>query len=223
MKRALLVLGVAALLVLSFVGVAVASESYVISTYRGASMNGPVTIADHNYNWTSAPKDPNVVYIAVWAPNPYQKYIEEALVEVVKKHGLKPVVVDNITAYDLKGRLVLFYGPMTGYSSGVLSKTISISGILYYSYAGDAKSAFNTINNGLTFSETAISNSAEKLCQASMNRLMELRIANQTCGVAYWWYLKARIGRLSNANPYELIANEIASQLDQFLEGSDEP
>ncbi|WP_457741521.1 hypothetical protein [Thermococcus sp.] len=219
MKRVLLVLCVAALLVLSFVGVAVASESYIVSTYQGASMNGPATVVNHG-NWTSAPKNPNVIYIAVWTPNPYKEYIEAALVNVVKKHGLKPVVVENITAHDFKGRVVLFYGPIIGYNGGVLSKTISISGILYYSYAGDARSAVDTINNGLEFSESAISNSANRLCQVSMNRLIKLRIANQTCDVAYWWYLKARVGKLSNANPYEMIASEIASQLDQFLRGS---
>jgi len=50
--------------------------------------------------------------------------------------------------------------------------------------------------------------------------MLELRIANQTCDVAYWWNLKARVGKLNRANPYEMIADEIASQLDQFLKSS---
>jgi len=217
MKRIFLVLGIAVLMVLSIVGIAVASESYVISDYRGASMSGGTTIVDHNYNWTSAPKDPNVVYISVWAPNPYKTYIENALVRVVREHGLTPIITDDVMEHDMKGRLVLVYVPITGESNDVLYKEISLSGILYYSYAGDAKSAVDTINHGLEFSESAISKSAEKFCQASMNRLMELRIANQTCGVAYWWNLRAKVGKLSKGNPYEMIANEMASELDNFL------
>ncbi|WP_457752440.1 hypothetical protein [Thermococcus sp.] len=217
MRRTGLILGAVVLIALSFVGVAFASESYVISDYKGASQTGPATIANHDYNWTSAPNNPNVVYIAVWAPQPYRKYIEEALVTVVKKHGLKPVVTENFTRYDLKGRLVLFYSPSVGWGRGVLYKEVSLSGILYYSYAGDAKSAIETINNGLNFSETQISNSANKFCQASRKRMVGLRIVNQTCDVAYWWNLKAEVGKLSRTNPYEMIADEIASQLDQFL------
>ena len=220
MKRIFLVLGIAVLMVLSIVGIAVASESYVISDYSGASMNGGTLIVDHNYTWTSAPKDPNVVYISVWAPNPYKTYIENALVRVVREHGLTPVIIGDVMGYDMKGRLVLVYVPMTGDRNDLLYKEISLSGILYYSYAGDAKSAVDTINQGLEFSESAISKSAEKFCQASMNRLMELRIANQTCGVAYWWNLRAKVGKLSKGNPYEMIANEMASQLDQFLKSS---
>ena len=217
MKRIFLVLGIAVLMVLSIVGIAVASESYVISDYSGASMNGGTLIVDHNYTWTSAPKDPNVVYISVWAPNPYKTYIENALVRIVREHGLTPVITDDVMEHDMKGRLVLVYVPITGESNDVLYKEISLSGILYYSYAGDAKSAVDTINQGLEFSESAISKSAEKFCQASMNRLMELRIANQTCGVAYWWNLRAKVGKLSKGNPYEMIANEMASELDNFL------
>ncbi|NJE55264.1 hypothetical protein E3E28_08600 [Thermococcus sp. 21S9] len=217
MKRIFLVLGIAVLMVLSIVGIAVASESYVISDYRGASMSGGTTIVDHSYNWTSAPKDPHIVYISVWAPNPYKTYIENALVRVVREHGLTPVITDDVMEHDMKGRLVLVYVPMTGESNDVLYKEISLSGILYYSHAGDAKSAVDTINHGLEFSESAISKSAEKFCQASMNRLMELRIANQTCGVAYWWNLRAKVGKLSKGNPYEMIANEMASELDNFL------
>ncbi|WP_145955374.1 hypothetical protein [Thermococcus henrietii] len=220
MKRVVLVLGIAVLIVLSIVGIAVASESYVISDYSGASMNGRTTIVDSNSNWTSAPKDPNVVYIAVWAPKPYQVYIEDALVKVVRERGLKPVLVGNVTMYDLRGRFVMFYSPMVGHGGSVLYRMVSLSGILYYSYAGDAKSAVDTINHGLEFSESAISKSSEKFCQASMNRLMKLKVANQTCGVAYWWNLRAKVGKLSRANPYEMIANEIASQLDQFLTSS---
>jgi len=115
MKRILLVLGITTLTVLSVLGIAVASESYVISDVSGASMRDVGIILDHSYNWTSAPKNPNVVYIAVWAPKPYRRYIEDALVRVLRAHGLKPVVAENFTKYDLKGRLILFYSPSVGW------------------------------------------------------------------------------------------------------------
>ena len=220
MRRVGLILGAIVLMALSFVGIAFASESYVISDYHGATMKGQGTIVYSDYNWTSAPENPKVVYIAVWVPQPYRKYIEEDLVKVVRAHGLQPVVTENFTKYDLKGRLVLFYSPSVGWGGGVIYKEVSLSGILYYSYAGDSKSAIETINNGLNFSETQISDSANKFCQASTKRMVELRIANQTCDVAYWWNLKAEVGKLSRADPYEMIADEIASQLDQFLKSS---
>ncbi|GEM_PF-2365158 len=217
MRRILLVLGIVVLMVLSIVGIAVASDSYVLSNLSGAFQRDGLTIVEHDYNWTSAPENPNIVYVAVWTPNPYREYIENALVRVVEKHGLKPVIVDDVQNYDLKGRLVLFYGPVVGWDNRLLYREVSISGILYYSYAGDAKSAVDAINSGLVFSETEISRSSEKFCGADMNRLMELRIANQTCAVAYWLGLKAKVGKLKRADPYGMIAGEIASQLDQFL------
>jgi len=225
MRRALLAVGLAVLIIISIVGIAVASESYVISDLSGASQRDKATIVDENYGWKSAPKNPEVVYIAVWAPEPYGRYIENALVAVVEKHGLKPMIVQNITAHDLKGRVVIFYAPVTGVKNSLLYDERSISGILYYSYAGDAKSVVDAINRGLVFSEEKIGDSAQSLCRASTSRLVNMKIANITCDVAYWWNLKARVGKLKEGNPYEMIANEIASQLDQFLksDGSDEP
>jgi len=225
MKRILLVLGIAILAVLSFIGVVMAGESYVLSDVSGAVQHGGVTIVDKDYGWKSAPENPDVVYIAVWTPAPYREYIQNALVAVVKKHGLKPAVVSDVTEYDLKGRIVIFHAPVIGKGHGLVYREYSISGILYYSYAGDAKSAVNVINNGLTFSTDEISNSAAKFCKASMRRLTDMKIANQTCDVAYWWNLKAKVGRLNNDNPYGMIADEIAPQLDQFLRSdeSDKP
>ncbi|WP_297467750.1 hypothetical protein [Thermococcus sp.] len=225
MRRFLLVGGILLILVASVVGVAMASESYVISDVSGGAQHGKITTVNPNYGWKSAPENPNVVYIAVWAPKPYEEYIQSALVNVVRKHGLKPVIAQNITAYDLKGRVVLFYAPVIGRANYLLTEERSISGILYYSYAGDAKSAVEVINSGLTISATEISKSADKLCGTSMGRLTKLRIANQTCDVAYWWNLKAKVGKLKSGNPYEMIANEIASQLDNFIKSdeSNEP
>ncbi|WP_456423840.1 hypothetical protein [Thermococcus sp.] len=219
MKRTMLVL-VIVLLVISFIGVAMASDSYVISEYSGVIEHGSATIVDNSYGWRSAPKDPQTVYIAVWVPKPYDKYVENALVRVVRSNNLTPVVVENVSKYDLKGRVVLVYIPAIGKGSSTFYTERSVSGILYYSYAGDAKSAVEVINNGTTWSINKIDGTAQKFCHASIDRLMKLRIANQTCGVAYWWNLKARVGRLSNKNPYEMIASEIASQLDQLLKGS---
>ncbi|NJE06205.1 hypothetical protein E3E36_08635 [Thermococcus sp. M36] len=176
-----------------------------------------MTIVDKNYGWKSAPQDPEVVYIAIPVLEPYRDYIEKALVSVVRSHGLKPVVVENVSMYDLKGRIVITDFPVIGRSDWMLSKERYVSGILYYSYAGDAKSAVETIENGLVFSEGEISNSANKLCQTSKERLLSMRIVNQSCAVAYWWNMKAKVGMLSGGDPYKLIANEIASQLDQFL------
>ncbi|WP_461863855.1 hypothetical protein [Thermococcus sp.] len=225
MKRAILILGVVVLFIISVIGIAVASESYVLSDVSGASQRNGITIVDRDYGWKSAPENPKAVYIAVWAPDPYRGYIERALIGVVKANGLTPVAVENIPRYDLRGRVVLFYSPLIGKEDYMLTEERSISGILYYSYAGDAKSAVETINNGLTFSETEISRSADKFCGASTERLTKMKIANQSCATAYWFDLKAKVGKLSNDNPYEMIANEIASQLDQFLKSdeSDKP
>ncbi len=218
--KAELILGVIVLIILSTVGIAVASESYIISDYSGGSQHGGITIIEDGTNWTSAPENPKVVYISVWAPQPYREYIERALTKVVREHGLTPVLEENISRYDLKGRVVLAYFPIIGREDYMLTEERSLSGVLYYSYAGDAESAVDTINNGLEFSETAISTTAGKFCHASAKRLSDLKIANQTCDVAYWWNLKAKVGKLSHANPYEMIASEIASQLGQFLKSA---
>ena len=218
MKRTILVLGIA-LLVLSFVGIAMATDSYTISQYSGVFEVGGATVVLDN-NWTSTPENPEVAYIAVWAPKPYKKYIENALVRVVRSHNLTPLVVENISKYDLKGRVFLVYIPIIGRGGSTFYTESSVSGILYYSYAGDAKSAVEVINKGTPWSVDKIDKTAQEFCHASINRLMKLRIANQTCGVAYWWNLKARVGKLSNKNPHEMIANKIASQLDQLLKSS---
>ncbi|NJE10100.1 hypothetical protein [Thermococcus sp. MAR1] len=218
MRRILVVLGVVILIVLSVLGVATASESYVLSEYSGAVQHGGATIVDKNYGWKSAPQNPNVVYIAVWAPEPYRDYIEKALVNVSEMHGLTAVIDLNITRHDLKGRVVLVYIPTVGREDYLISTERSVSGVLYYSYAGDAKSAVDVINNGTVWSESEIDKTAQRFCHASIVRMNELRIANQTCAVAYWWNLRAKVGKLREESPYEMIAREIASQLNQFLE-----
>jgi len=217
MKRGLLVLGVATLVVLSFVGIAIADDSYVISEYSGASQRGNGLIVDHSVNWTKAPANPNVVYIAVWTPEPYRDYIKRALVEVVREKGLTPIVVDNVMKYDLKGRLVIAYFPLAGSENRILYREVSLSGVLYYSYAGDARSAAELMSRGFPSSEKSISEYADRLCLMSSQRLTENYIPNLSCGVAYWWNLKAKVGRLKEGNPYEMVAREIASQLSQFL------
>jgi len=220
----LVVLGVVVLIIFLIIGIGLATESSLISDYSGASYHGTGLVLEHGINWTEAPENPKVVYIAVWASQPYNDYIEKALAEVVKKHGLKPMIVDDVQDYDLKGRFVLFYGPVVGENDWLLYNEISISGILYYSYAGDVKSAVETINSGLVFSEAEIDKSAEKLSEACIKRSLELRIANQSCCVAYWWHLKGKVGSLAEGDPYEMIASGIASQLDQFLRSdSNEP
>ena len=218
MRRIFVVLGVAALTVLFILGIATASESYILSEYSGAFQHGGATIVDKNYGWKSAPQNPNVVYIAVWVPKPYRNYIKKALVRVAEKHGLKAVVDMDISGDDLKGRVVLVYIPSIGAGYRVLYTEREVSGILYYSYAGDAKSAVDVINNGTVWSESEIDKTAQRFCHASIVRMNELRIANQTCAVAYWWNLRAKVGKLREESPYEMIAREIASQLDQFLE-----
>ncbi|GAB6102147.1 hypothetical protein JCM16138_13700 [Thermococcus atlanticus] len=220
MRRIFVVLGVAALTVLFILGIATASESYILSEYSGAFQHGGAMIVDKNYGWKSAPQNPNVVYIAVWVPEPYRNYIERALVRVTEKHGLKAVVDMDISRDDLKGRVVLVYIPSIGAGYRVLYTEREVSGILYYSYAGDAKSAIGVINNGTKWSVDEIDKTARRFYQASIRRMIGLKIANQTCGVAYWWNLRAKVGKLSSGNPYEMIADEIASQLDQFLKSA---
>ncbi|NJE42291.1 hypothetical protein [Thermococcus sp. GR6] len=216
MKRALLVVGIAALIVLSIAGVAFASESYVISDYSGAAQQGGTTIVDNSTTWRYAPENPRVVYITVWAPEPYKNYITKAIVEVVRSQGLKAVVVNDVSKYDLKGRLVVAFFPYTEWNNGVLSREVTLSGILYYSYDGDAKSIINA-TRAFDLSKDAISTFAGELCQASSKRMVYEHIVNRDCNVAYWWNLKAKVGKLNQANPYEMAANEISSQLKNFL------
>ncbi|MBP1912457.1 hypothetical protein [Thermococcus stetteri] len=155
------------------------------------------------------------------APEPYGQVIERSITEVAKVHNLTPIVVDDIINYDLKGRVVIAYFPMVGEDNRLLKKTYRLSGILYYSYPGDAESAIEAINEGIVLSEDGIDKSSQSLIQRSVRRLLELKIANQSTGVAYWWNLKASVGVLTSRDPYEMIADEVANELDQFLK-SDE-
>ena len=148
MKRITLVL-VIALLVLSFVGVAMATDSYTISQYSGVIEHGSVTIVDNSCGWRSAPKDPQTVYIEIVAPNIKLKdTLKSALTNMTRAHGLKPVYVNEpIINYDLKGRIVIVYLPIDFWRDGFLRSEYGVSGILYYSYAGDAKTFATSILN----------------------------------------------------------------------------
>ncbi len=220
MRRVILVVGIVVVLVLSLFGVVMASESYVGADYSGAVNHGATTVVDHSVRWRSAPQNPRVVYIAVWAPNPYGKYIEAALVKAARADGLRPVPVENISRYDLKGRVVIAYFPVTGNSEWVFSQERYVSGFLYYSYAGDVKSAVKAVNGGLVLSDDRIDSSAGKICQMSQKRLISMKIVNTSCTVAYWWNLKAKVGKISGGNPYMMIASEIASQFTKMLKDS---
>lgn len=83
----------------------------------------------------------------------------------------------------------------------LLKKTYRVSGILYYSYPGDAKSVIEAINKGIPLSEDEIDKASENLIQRSIRRLNSLKIMDQTTAVAYWWNLKASVGMLKSDDP----------------------
>ncbi|WP_297550766.1 hypothetical protein [Thermococcus sp.] len=214
-------LGLLVVIVFSLVAVALASESGVFSDLWGeyqysSTPNGP--------GWRSAPEDPQTVYVSIIVPNVRLKEaIKSALENVTRSHGLRLVYVNKpITDYDLKGRIVIVYLPMDFRSEGLLSTECGVSGVLYYSYPGDARTFAELMlsRNVSKETEKTIKKLALELSSSSVRRLKREHVSNQTVGVAYWWNLKAKVGKLKSGNPYEMIANEIASQLDQFLKSS---
>jgi len=223
MKRVILAIGISILIVLSILAVAVASESTVVSEFSGESQYGGSLILNRS-GWRSAPEDPQTVYIEIVAPNVrLKKAIREALTNVTRAHNLKPVYVNgSIEDYDLKGRVVVVYLPHAFSRDDLLSRECGVSGILYYSYPGDAKTFVDIMMKRNVPEETAdtLEKLALELKFSSVRRLNEEHILNQTVSVAYWWNLKARVGKLKDGDPYKMIAEEIAAQLDNFLKSS---
>ncbi len=222
MKR-WLALGISILVLLSVLVVTTASESTVLSELSGESQYGGSLIPNSS-GWRSAPEDPQTVYIEIVAPNVrLKKALREALTNVTRTHNLKPVYVSgSIDDHDMKGRVVVVYLPHAFSRDGLLSRECGVSGILYYSYAGDAKTFVDIMMSRNTSKETkgTIKKLALELKFSSVRRLNEEHIMNQTVWVAYWWNLKARVGGLREGNPYEMVAREIAAHLDRFLENS---
>ena len=207
-----------ALVLLVAVVLTLADEHIVVMDEMGSShrSNGlPVS-----GTWKSAPQNPNTVYIAVYSPEKrFSTCVERALIKAVRAHGLKPVPAENISEYDLKGRIVVGY--FTASTSGnILSREVKVSGILYYSCAGDVRSAMRFINstsvdrlNNITY----LKNLSSSICRTSLNRLVSMRIVNTSCTVIYWWNLRAEAGVLSGKDPYRMVANAIADQLNVTL------
>ncbi|WP_297463535.1 hypothetical protein [Thermococcus sp.] len=219
----LLFLGLSFVIILSLVALELASESGVFSDLSG----------EHRYSFVipnvpggrSAPEDPQTLYISIMAPNVRLKEaIKNSLDNVTRSHGLRPVHVNgSITDYDLRGRIVIVYLPVDFWRDGFFSGEYGVSGILYYSYPGDAKTFVELTLSRNVPEETGetLEKLALELSSSSLRRLKEEHILNQSVSVAYWWNLKARVGRLRGGSPHEMIAKEIASRLDQFLK-SDE-
>ncbi len=222
MRKMSLIAGFATFVLLILM-VALASESIVLSDFSGESMYGRGLVAE-NYSWKSAPENPGTVYVSVLAPSPLANYIKGSIAKVIRSHNLNVEFVEEPMNYDLKGRIVAVYIPCEFRKHRVLYQEYGVCGILYYSYPGDAKT-FTLLTSGKTLSEENIEELARALKFSSIERLMKERISNQTVGVAYWWNLKAKVGKLKGENPYEMIANEIASQLDNFIKSdeSNEP
>ena len=222
MKRIILVLGISALVFLSLIAVALAGESTVLSDLRGESQYGGSLVLKGS-DWKSAPENPQTVYVALLVSEPrLSEAIKSSLYSVIRSHNLTPEFVYEPMNYDLKGQLVVVFLPHSFSRNRILYIEYGVSGILYYSYAGDAKTFVEIMTDRNTPKETkeSLEKLATELKVSSVERLNEEHIMNQTVSVAYWWNLKAKVGKLSKANPYELIASEIASQLDDFLKES---
>ncbi len=215
-------LGLSAVIVLSLAAVALASESGVFSDLSGKYQGSP-SAAPNVSGWRSAPEDPQTVYISITAPNARLKEaIESALDNVTRSRGLKPVYVNGpIADCDLKGRIVIVYLPMDFWSDGLLRREYGVSGVLYYSYPGDAKTFVELMLSRNVSEETSetIKKLALELSSSSVRRLKEERILSQSASVAYWWKLRAVVGKLRRGDPYKMIAQEIGAQLSEFLEG----
>ena len=207
-----------ALVLSAVVILAIADEQVVVAGEMGSSHRSNVLPV--NGTWKRAPQNPNTVYIAVYSPEKkFSTCVENALIKAVRAHGLKPVPAENVSEYDLKGRIVVGY--FTASTSGnPLSREVKVSGILYYSCAGDVRSALKFINsssvhrlNNLTY----LKNLTSRLCRTSLSRLVSMRIVNTSCTAIYWWNLRAETGVLSGKDPYRMVANAIADQLNVTL------
>ncbi|ASJ00938.1 hypothetical protein [Thermococcus gorgonarius] len=222
MGRVIPVLGFSVVIVLSLVAAALASELGVFSDLSGEHQYSSAILSDSG--WKSAPEDPKTVYISIVVPNlKLREAIKSALDNVTRSHGLKPVYVNgSIADYDLKGRIVIVYLPMDFSEDGFLRSEYGVSGILYYSYPGDAKTFAELMRSRNVPEETreTIEKLALELSSSSVERLKEERVLNQSMSVAYWWNLRAVIGKLRKGDSYRMIAKEIATQLNEFLEGS---
>ncbi|WP_297487878.1 hypothetical protein [Thermococcus sp.] len=213
-------LGLSAVIVLSLAAVALASESGVFSGLSGKYQASP-SAAPNVSGWRSAPEDPQTVYVSIIAPNARLKEaVESALDNVTRSHGLRPVhVSEPIADHDLKGRIVIVYLPVDFWSDGLLRSEYGVSGVLYYSYPGDAKTFAELMLSRNVPEETSetIKELARELSSSSVRRLREERVLNQSVSVAYWWNLRAVVGKLRKGDPYGMIAREIAAQLNEFL------
>lgn len=221
MGRVILALGLLVVIVFSLAAMALASKSGVFSDLSGERQYSSTTPSGPG--WRSAPEDPQTVYVSIVAPNVRLKEaIKSALDNVTRSHGLKPVYVNKpITDYDLKGRIVIVYLPMDFRSEGLLSTEYGVSGILYYSYPGDARTFVELTLSRNVPEETkeTIEKLALELSSSSVRRLKRKHVLNQSVSIAYWWKLKAVVGKLRGGDPYGMIAQEIATQLNEFLEG----
>ncbi|WP_456365660.1 hypothetical protein [Thermococcus sp.] len=221
MGRVILTLGLSVVMVLSLVAVALASESGVFSDLSREHQYSSSTPSGSG--WRSAPEDPQTVYVSIIAPNVRLKgAIESALDNVTRSHGLKPVYVSEpIADYNLKGRVVIVYLPVDFWRDGLLRSEYGVSGVLYYSYPGDAKTFAELMLSRNVPEETSetIKELARELSSLSVRRLREERVLNQSVSVAYWWNLRAVVGKLRKGDPYGMIAREIAAQLNEFLGG----
>ncbi len=195
---------------------AIAEETYVGSDYSGESHRSLSYLPVQGQPPKEVPENSDVVYIAVYADGKLKDAIAEALSRVVQSRGLKPVLVEDYREYDLKGRLVVAFFPVEGTKKDPLSREVWLSGVLYYSYPGDAKSIFNSTLR-YSLSKSTIDDYASRICQTSEKRAVEEGFKENECGVAYWWNLKAKVGTLTDGDPYELIAEEISSALANML------
>jgi len=223
MGRVILAAGLLVVVVISLVAVAMASQLGVFSDLSGKyQRSSSVTLSDSG--WKSAPEDPRTVYISIIAPNVrLREAIKGALDNVTRSHGLKPVYVNgSIADYDLKGRIVVVYIPVDFWSGGFLGSEYGVSGVLYYSYPGDSKTFVELMLSRNVSKETGetIKRLALELSSSSVRRLKEERVLNQSVSIAYWWNLRAVVGKLRRGDPYRMIAQQIATRLNEFLEGS---
>ncbi|AHL22029.1 hypothetical protein [Thermococcus nautili] len=210
--RALIVL----IVVAAVIGLGIASEFSVLSEVSGEShFDGSLILNDTG--WRSAPENPNVVYVALLVSEPQLlEALKSSLSTVIRSHNLTPEFVDEPMNYDLKGRLVVVFLPHSFSKNRILYREYGVSGILYYSYAGDAET-FTLLTNGKTLSGENLEKLAIKLRVSSIERLNEEHILNQTVSVTYWWKLRVKAGILTERDPYKTIAKQIALELDSFL------
>lgn len=224
MGRTPLVIGVGTLVVLSFIAYALASESTVLYDAHRELRYGGLILNNSTSTLKNAPEDPQTVYISIVAPNVrLKRAVKSALANVTRAHGLRPVYVNEpITDYDLKGRIVIVYLPTDFWRDEFIHSEYGVSGILYYSYPGDAKTfvELDLSRNVSKETKETIEKFALELNSSSVRRLNEEYILNQTVSIAYWWNLRAVVGKLRKGDPYRMIAQEIAAQLDEFLENS---